>query len=89
MLRNDRLRVGEKNRNCIDLNEKAFKTDYQRKRCIVTVENQLQTIQLLAALALRTRLSRPGVLIPVIFHINLLTNEAMFTGWNPTGTEVT
>ena len=23
-----------------------------------------------------------------IFHINLLTNEAIFTGWNPTGTEV-
>ena len=89
MLRNDRLRVGEKNRNCIDLNGKAFKTDYQRKRCIVTVENQLQTIQLLAALVLRTRLSRPGVSIPVIFHINLLTNEAMFTGWNPIGTDVT
>ena len=61
MLRNDRLRVGEKHRNYIDLNGKAFKTDYQRKRCIVTVENQLQTIQLLAALALRTRLSGPGL----------------------------
>ena len=39
------------------------------------------------ALTLATRLRSPGVWIPVIFHVDLLTNEAMFTGWNPTGTE--
>ena len=61
MLRNDRLRVGDKHWDCKDLNGKAFKTDYQRKRCIVKIENQLQTIQLLSALALGTRLRQPGV----------------------------
>ena len=39
------------------------------------------------ALTLGTRLRSPGVWIPVIFHIDLLTKEAMFTGWNPTETE--
>ena len=61
MLRNDRLRVGDKHWNWNDLNGKAFKTDYQRKHCIVKNENQLQTIQFLSALALGTRLRQPGV----------------------------
>ena len=45
--------------------------------------------RLISALSLGTRLRRPGVGIPIIFHINLLTNKAMFTGWNPTGTDAT
>ena len=54
----------------------------------MTVEHKLQTLQLpLDALALGTRLRRPGVRITDIFHINLLTSEAMFTGWNPTEKE--
>ena len=61
MLCNGRQRVGDKHWNCKDLDGKAFKTDYQRQRCLVTVENQLQTIQPLSALALGTRLRRPGV----------------------------
>ena len=61
MLRNNRLRVGDKLWNCKDLTGKAFKTDYQRKHCIGKNENQLQTIQFLSALALGTRLRQPGV----------------------------
>ena len=54
----------------------------------MTVEHKLQTLQLSPdAFAQGTRSRRPGVWIPVLFHIDLLTNEAMFTGWNPTGTE--
>ena len=72
-----------------DLNEKLPKTDYQSKRCPIRVEHKLQTIQLPPeAFALGARLRRPGVWISVIFHIDFLTNEAMFTGWNPSGTAV-
>ena len=73
----------------LDLNEKLLKTDYQSKRCPIRVEHKLQTIQLPPeAFALGARLRRPGVWISVIFHMDLLTNEAMFTGWNPSGTAV-
>ena len=54
----------------------------------MTVKHKLQTLQLPPdAFAQGMRWRRPGVRIPVLFHIDLLTNEAMFTGWNPTGTE--
>ena len=72
-----------------DLNGKLPNTDYQSKRCTMTVEHKLQTPQLPPdALTLGTRLRQNSFLISVIFHIDLLTNEAMFTGWNPNGTAV-
>ena len=72
-----------------DLNEKLPKTDYESKRYNIRVEHKLQTIQLPpGALALGARLRRPGVWKSVIFHVDLLTNEAMFMGWNPSGIAV-
>ena len=57
--------------NCPDLNKKFLKADYQSKHCTDT-----------------EALQRPWRLnLMKIFHINLLTYEAMFTGWNPTRTE--
>ena len=45
MLRKDRLRVGMETTSGI---EKLLKTDHHSKRCTMTVENQLQTTQLLS-----------------------------------------
>lgn len=67
---------------------KLLKTDYQSTRHTMTIEHRLETLQLPPdALTVGMKLKRPGVWISVIFHIDLLTNEAIFTGWNPIGTE--
>ena len=57
--------------NCPDLKKKILKANYQSKHCTMT-----------EALQRPWRLNRMR-----IFHINLLTYKAMFTSWNPTGTE--
>ena len=66
-----RLRVGNNFRNCTDLNKKLLKTD------------QIKATVLSWQLIMNFKVCS----FSQTFHIDLLTDEAMFMGWNPPGTK--
>ena len=66
-----RLRLGNNVWNCTDLNKKLLKTD--------NIKATVLTWQL--------KMKFKVCSFSQTFNIDLLTDEAMFMGWNPTGTK--
>ena len=88
MLRNDRLRVGDKHWNCKDLTEKLLKQIIKENVVLWKLKINFTSYSFFQPSPWGR--GWDGLAFEyVIFHIDLLSNKAMFAGWNLTGTEAT